>query len=176
MNVTCIRRQVVNILTQEPLSCLHCVPPTSTLQVHSTPWFRDGQRKWPNFFFANTKCTISSPTTYSYMIFLISIGNWAKNALCICICADASDSPSNSLEKLITLFLCFNVPWLGSPFLPNIGLFGLSFSFLDGAGRSMSCGTQRMVGNKVDNFLMALLLLEVGPKLLVMSVRFVLQV
>ena len=33
-----------------------------------------------------------------------------------------------------------------------------------------------MVGNKVDNFLMALLLLEVGPKLLVMSVRFVLQV
>lgn len=32
-----------------------------------------------------------------------------------------------------------------------------------------------MVGNKVDNFLMALLPLEVGPKLLVMSVGFVLQ-
>ncbi|CAI6332437.1 unnamed protein product [Periconia digitata] len=93
---THILQHTLNIFVLDPSSRALCdFPPTRTLHRHNSPfsavsWLDENSslsdssrhKKCANRFFApSVKCTVSSPMTYAYTIFLTSGGSLLKNKL-----------------------------------------------------------------------------------------------
>jgi hypothetical protein len=161
--ITYIRRHTLRTCRQALLSLLLCpAPPTRTRHWHwlTSPFsFKLPPRehtKWPNLFFApKVRWIVSSPMTYSYTSFLISIGTLAKIILCACICVRTSELSSRMLVNNNADLRRWGVPRVCSVEglkESSIRRFDLSLSLLFSfvstvleSGCVMSCGVQRML-------------------------------
>jgi len=150
--MTYTRLHVLKRLTLAPSSLALSLPPTSTRQLQSLrPKSPSPQTKCLyRLFEPIVKCTACAPMTYSYTIFLISIGNLAKNVLWPCASVRTSISASCSDDKLIVDLRerIEKSDGVECDLMEN----GLrDFFGLDASCDGMSDGTQRTPGRRVKS-------------------------